>query len=216
MTPTVTALAGDTSNAIALAGVVVSFVMAAAALGVSLIHGSRTAEAASRSADEATRAADAAQEQADAVKLANKIAAEANQLVRDIQAEQNHQQAKPEVKLTIGEPPSQGWIPVELWCPVNYDSATITVPRAYLTKHLFAGLGPGSADPHRQEFSPSFDLPAGEAGATVTCGLWVYHAEEISEHTVRLLCEVRSNGKPWNYTFEHTFPHSYDPTKSVY
>jgi len=132
--------------------------------------------------------------------------------VRDVQAEQNHQQAKPEVKLTIGEPPPQGWIPLELWCPVAFDSATITVRREFLTSHLFAGLGPGAADPHRQEYSPTFDLPAAEAGAIVTCGLWVYNADEISERTVRLLCEVRSNGKPWNYTIEHTFPDTIGPT----
>jgi hypothetical protein len=52
---------------------------------------------------------------------ANQIAAEANQLLRDVQAEQNHQQAKPGVKLTIGDPPAQGWIPVELWRPVAFD-----------------------------------------------------------------------------------------------
>ncbi|MBP2351807.1 hypothetical protein JOF29_002890 [Kribbella aluminosa] len=59
--------------------------------------------------------------------------------------------------------------------------------------------------------SPTFDLPAGEAGAIVTCGLWVYNAEEISEQTVRLLCEVRSNGEPWNDATEHTFPDTISP-----
>ncbi|MBB6567057.1 hypothetical protein HNR71_002694 [Kribbella sandramycini] len=44
-------------------------------------------------------------------------------------------------------------MPVDLWFPVAFKSATLTIPPEYLNK-LFAGLGPGPADPHRQEFSP--------------------------------------------------------------
>jgi hypothetical protein len=80
---------------------------------------------------------------------------------------------------------------------------------------LFAGLGPGPADPHRQEFGPTFDLPAAAAGSTVGCGLWVYHASELAGRTFRILCEVRSaGGRSWNYVVEHTVedpdgPHGY-------
>jgi hypothetical protein len=71
------------------------------------------------------------------------------------------------------------------------------------------------ADPHRQEFSPTFDLPSAAARSTVGCGLWVYHASELAGVTFRILCEVRSaGGRSWNYLFEHTVedpagPHVY-------
>lgn len=124
---------------------------------------------------------------------------------RELMEEQHHHQSKPDMRLTIGIPPEQGWIPVELWCPVGFDSATLTLPREYLNE-LFAGFGPGPDDPHRQEYSQTFEFPATAAGTTVACGLWVYQASAVVGQSIRLLCEIRSSGRPWNYTVEHTFP----------
>jgi hypothetical protein len=117
--------------------------------------------------------------------------------------DQLHEQSKPDLRLDYGPIPDQGWILVQLWCPVAFDSATLTLPNEYLN-NLFAGLGPGPADPHRLEYSPTFDLPATAAGSTVSCGLWVYQASKLAGETFRILCEVKSGGRSWNYVKEHT------------
>ncbi|TCC03979.1 hypothetical protein [Kribbella soli] len=79
------------------------------------------------------------------------------------------------------------------------------MPQEY-TNEMFAGFGLGPDDPDRWECSPTFDFPATAAGTTVRCGLWVFQASEVVGRPIRLPCEIRSNGRPWNDTVDHTFP----------
>ncbi|MFB6726734.1 hypothetical protein ACFCV3_41575 [Kribbella sp. NPDC056345] len=124
---------------------------------------------------------------------------------RELMEEQHHQQSKPDIRVTFGDVPEQGWIPIEVWCPVPFDSAKLTLPREY-HNGMFAGFGPGPVDPNRLEYSLTFDFPATAAGTTVSCGLWAFQPSEVVGHPFRLLCEIRSGGRPWIYTIEHTFP----------
>jgi hypothetical protein len=48
--------------------------------------------------------------------------------------DQVHEQSKPDLRLEFGVIPQQGWIPVDLWCSVAFESATLTVPNEYLNK----------------------------------------------------------------------------------
>lgn len=160
------------------------------------------------------RAVRAAEREAAAAEQANKLAAAANQTAsealaeaqraRELQEEQQHQQNKPELSLTIGDVPDQGWIPLHLWCEVPFDSATITLPAEF--RELFAGLGPGPADPQRIEYSPIIVLSATEASSTVTRGLWVYEGVKTSGVTIRLVCEVSVGSRSWTYSKSIEFP----------
>jgi hypothetical protein len=192
---------------------VISVVVAGAAAVISGLAW-RSSEK-SRKAGE--REATAAESANDYAKRANALAKEANEIAREsrlesraalqLQEAQFHQQSRPDVTMSFGEiPDGQGWLPVRLWTPVAFESATITLPREFVPKP-FAGLGPGPDEPNRHDFGLTIDLPATEAGTTVTRGLWVYQPVELSERTVRLMYEIRlADHAPWSYTFEHTFP----------
>jgi hypothetical protein len=171
--------------------------LAAVAIGISLLSW-RTS----------SKAKDATERQAVAAEEAAREARAGRELLQD----QIHQQNKPTVKLTIGElPETSGWLTVELWIPVEFESAKVTMPDQYRNE-LFAGLGPGPTDPDRNEFSNSFELPGGAGGTTVRCGLWVYNVEELALQTFQLLYEIKPPGGPaWHYHHEETFPETRSP-----
>jgi hypothetical protein len=144
--------------------------------------------------------------------VAAEDAAREARATRELQEDQAHQQNRPAVLLTIGElPETGGWLEVKLWSPVAFESAKITMPAEFRNR-LFAGLGPGPEDPDPQEFSDSFEFPASEAGATATCGLWIYNVEELALETFQLLYEIKPPGKPaWRYHHQETFPETRTP-----
>lgn len=64
---------------------------------------------------------------------------------------------------------ASGGNPVELRCPVAFNSASLTLPREYMND-LFAGFRSGPDEPHRLDYSQTFDFPATPADTTVRGG----------------------------------------------